>query len=141
MDAAQKFLHEDVFEKEYPFNHIFVDDLYKRLSNPAQIDSIFLLDVRPLETWQRDGHIDMGTHVLIDWRVLGDPQNLSNLPKDKLIVVIGATGQTAGQVTAVLRMIGYNAVTLRSWMTAWAETPDSQDTLTTINGANYPVVS
>ncbi|MHB8793050.1 MAG: rhodanese-like domain-containing protein [Thermoleophilia bacterium] len=138
--AAQRFLHEDVYEKEYPFNHIFSDDLYRRMSDPAQIDSIFLLDIRPLDSWQRDGHIDMGAHILIDWRVLGDVQNLALLPKDKLIVVIGATGQTAGQVTAVLRMMGYNAVTLRSGMTAWTETPDSQDTRTTINGANYPVV-
>lgn len=140
VDAAQRFLREDVFEKEYPFNHIFADDLYARMSDPARMDSIFLLDVRPLETWQRDGHIDMGAHMLIDWRVLGDPQNLAYLPKDKLIVVIGATGQTAGQVTAVLRMMGYNAVTLRSGMTAWTETPDSQETLAAISSANYPVV-
>jgi len=139
-DAARKLLHEDILEKEYPFNHIFADDLYKRMSDPARADSIFLLDVRPLETWQRDGHIDMGAHMLIDWRVLGDPRNLAYLPKDKLIVVIGATGPAAGQVTAVLRMMGYNAVTLRSGMTAWTETPDSQDTLTTISSANYPVV-
>lgn len=139
-DAAQKFLKEDVYEKEYPFNHIFADDLYKRLTDPAQVDSISLLDIRPLEAWQRDGHIDMGAHILIDWRMLGDPQNQAFLPKDKLIVVIGTTGQTAGQVTAVLRMMGYNAVTLRSGMTAWTETPDSQDTLTTINSADYPVV-
>lgn len=139
-DAARKLLHEDVFEKEYPFNHIFADDLYMRLKDLAQKDTIFLLDVRSLETWQRDGHIDMGNHLLIDWRILGDPQNLASLPKDKLIVVVGTTGQTAGQVTAVLRMMGYNAVTLRSGMTAWTETPDTRDTLDTINSANYPVV-
>src|SRR5665811_932971 len=129
-DAAQTLLHEDVIEKEYAFNHIFADDLYTRLGDPARIDSLFLLDIRPLEIWQRDGHIDMGNHLLIDWRVLGEPENLAYLPKDKLIVVIGATGQTAGQVTVVLRMMGYDAVTLRSGMTAWTETPDSQDTLT-----------
>jgi len=139
-DAAQKLLHDDVFEKEYPFNHIFADDLYLRTSSPARKDSIYILDIRPLEAWQRDGHIGQGDYMLIDWRVLGDPLNLAKLPKDRLIVVVGETGQTAGQVTPILRMLGYNAVTLRSGMTAWTETPDSQDTLHAIRSANYPVV-
>ena len=139
-DAAQKLLHDDVFEKEYPFNHIFADDLYLRTSSPARKDSIYILDIRPLEAWRRDGHIGQGDYMLIDWRVLGDPLNLAKLPKDRLIVVVGETGHTAGQVTPILRMLGYNAVTLRSGMTAWTETPDSQDTLHTIRSANYPVV-
>jgi len=138
--SARQMLSENVFEKEYPFNHIFADELYRRLSDPALRDSIFVLDIRPLDAWERDGHIDIGPHDHIDWRVLAEAPNLARLPKDKLIVVVGATGQTAGQVTPILRMLGYNAVTLRSGMTAWTETPDSQPTLDAMANADYPVV-
>ena len=64
-------------------------------------------------------------HYNINWRVLGDPENLALLPKDKLLVVVGDTGQTAGQVTPILRMLGYDAVTLRSGLMSWTETPES----------------
>jgi len=139
-DAAAGMLHDDVFEKAYPFNHIFAGDLYGRLTDPATVSSQVLVDIRPLEVWDAVGHIDMGDHILIDWRVLADPDKLAFLPKDRPVVVIGSTGQTADQATAILRMLGYNAVTLRSGMMSWTRTPDSQPTLDTIRSANYPVV-
>lgn len=139
LEAAQQVLHDDVVEKEYPFNHIFAEVVYGRLLDPAQADSLFLLDIRPLASWQANGHIDMGTHYLINWRVLGQPENLAKLPADKLIVVIGDTGQTAGQVTPILRMLGYDAVTLRSGMTSWTQTPDSAESLAAFQ-RDLPVV-
>lgn len=129
VEAAREILHDDIVEKEYPFNHIFAETIYERLRDPGQSDSMFLLDIRPLSSWQTVGHIDMGAHYLINWRVLGKPENLGLLPRDKQIVVIGDTGQTAGQVTPILLMLGYDAVTLRSGMTAWTETPDTQVSL------------
>lgn len=126
VEAAREVLHDDVVEKEYPFNHIFAEIVYERLQDPGQADAMFLLDIRPLSSWQTVGHIDQGAHYLINWRVLGKPGNLDRLPRDKQIVVIGDTGQTAGQVTPILLMLGYDAVTLRSGMTAWTETPDTQ---------------
>jgi rhodanese-related sulfurtransferase len=139
-EAAQNLLHDDVFAKEYPFNNIFAGTLYQRLTDPALKNGTFTLDIRPLDVWESVGHIDIGSHLLIDWRVLGEPQNLAQLPKDKLIVVVGSTGETAGQVTPILRMLGYDTVTLRSGMTAWTETPDSQRTLNALVGVEYPVV-
>lgn len=139
-ESARKLLHEDVYEKEYPFNHIFAYELFRRQSDPGLRDSIFVLDIRPLDAWERDGHIDNRQQNHIDWRVLGEAQNLARLPKDKLIVVVGSTGQTAGKVTPILRMLGYNAVTLRSGMTAWTGTLDSQPSLDAIMSADYPMV-
>lgn len=82
----------------------------------------------------------MSQYVSIDWRELGAQQNLAKLPMDKLIVVVGDTGQSAGQVTPILRMIGYKAVTLRSGMTAWTEIPESVTTLDSMKSAVYPLV-
>jgi len=139
VEAARELLADDVLEKEYPFNHIFADVVYARLQDPASRDAMVLLDIRPLASRQAAGHIEMGYHYLINWRVLGDPENLSSLPKDKLIVVIGDTGQTAGQVTPILRMLGYDAVTLRSGLTSWTRTPDTDDSLASFQ-RDLPVV-
>lgn len=139
-ETAQRLLHEDVYEEEYPFNYIFADEPYRQLSDPALRDSIFILDIRSLDIAGRDGHIDVSQYARIDWSELGQSQNLGQLPKDKLIVVVGSTGQSAGQVTLILRMLGYNAVTLRSGMTAWTETPDNHKTLETMRHADYPLM-
>lgn len=138
-EAARNVLHNDVVDKEYPFNHIFAETVYSRLADPAQAGSMFLLDIRPLSSWQSVGHIAADNYELINWRVLGQPRNLEKLPTEKQIVVIGDTGQTAGQVTPILLMLGYNAVTLRSGMTAWTETPDTADSLAAFQ-RDLPVV-
>lgn len=136
-EAARSLLREDVFDKPYPFNHIFANDLYRRLQDPAQKSEIFLLDIRPATAWNSVGHIDGAVHI--GWRNLGDPESLALLPRDKLIVVIDEQGQYSGQVTPILRMLGYDAVALRSGMTSWTQTPGSQETIRSIQRADQPV--
>ena len=38
------------------------------------------------------------------------------LPKDKKIIVVCYTGQTAGQVVSILRLLGYDACSLKGGM-------------------------
>lgn len=137
-DAALAMMEVNVLEKEYPFNHIFADVLYGRLQDPAQKDSMFLLDIRTPENYSEVGHIEGAVNIF--WRDLGKPENLEQLPEDKMIVVIGDTAMSAGQVTPILQMLGYDAVTLRGGMVAWTETPDSQRPIEAIDGSGYPVV-
>lgn len=136
--AADSLLEDDVFEKQYPFNHIFADRLHRQLEDPAARPGLFLLDIREPATSSYTGKIEGA--VQLPWRSLANPGNLQQLPKDRLIVVIDDQGQSSGQVTAILRMLGYDAVSLRSGMTAWTETPDSRETLDAIAQAHYPVV-
>ena len=131
-EAARELMQANVFKKKYPFNHIFADDLYTRLQDPAAAQKIFLLDIRSQNDWQAIGHIKGAVHI--PWLELGVAGTLEKLPRDKLIVVICNTGQTAGQVTPILRMVGYDAVTLRSGMTAWTETPHSRESLDLLKG-------
>jgi len=138
-EAARGVLHDDIFEKEYAFNHIFADRLYEMLSQPPIRETTFAVDIRPPAAWDATGHVGMGPHTHIAWRALGEPQYRGMLSKESLIVIVGTTGRDAGQVTPILRMLGYNAVTLRSGLTAWTTTSDSARTLEQVEGADLPV--
>ena len=35
-NAARQLMRNNIFKKQYPFNHIFADDLSLRLQNPQQ---------------------------------------------------------------------------------------------------------
>ena len=48
---------------------------------------------------------------------------LKNLPKEKEVMVYCYTGQTAGQAVAGLRVLGYDAVSLKSGMGTGANAP------------------
>ena len=43
-------------------------------------------------------------------------EKFSDLPKDETFVVHCYSGQTAGQAVAILRLLGYDAVSLKSGM-------------------------
>lgn len=138
MELAQDYMSANVFEQEYPFHHISAQRLFDRLADPALKDETFLLDIRTPATYDSLGHIEGA--VNLPWRELGKPENLGQLPQDKMIVVIGDNGRDAGQVTPILTMLGYDVVTLRSGMAGWAPTPETQQIIDAVNNANYPVV-
>lgn len=99
-----------------PTNHqIKAPDLKASLDSGSS--PYFLLDIRKPEDYAK-GHIQGA--VNIPFTTVGD--NLDKLPKDKQIVVICYTGQTAGQTVAALRLAGYNAVALHFGMSGWVDT-------------------
>jgi hypothetical protein len=57
-------------------------------------------------------------------KTLFTPDNLATIPPDKDAVVICYTGQTAGQATAALNMLGYDAYSLLFGMSAWTNDPE-----------------
>lgn len=59
------------------------------------------------------GHIEGA--VLIPW-AKGMQEKFSMLPKDETIVVHCYSGQTAGQAVAIMRFLGYDAVSMKSGM-------------------------
>nr|MBC8452288.1 rhodanese-like domain-containing protein [Spirochaetota bacterium] len=46
----------------------------------------------------------------------GMQEQFSSLPMDKLILTYCYSGQTAGQAVAILRLLGYDAVSIKSGM-------------------------
>jgi len=51
-------------------------------------------------------------------------ENLATIPSDKDVVVICYTGQTAGQATSALNMLGYETYSLLFGMSSWTSNPD-----------------
>jgi rhodanese-related sulfurtransferase len=70
-----------------------------------------VLDVRKAEDYTA-GHIKGAVNI-----PFGKGMDFSDVPTDKQVIVTCYTGQTAGQTVAVLRMLGYNAVSLKGGMT------------------------
>ncbi|HSN67053.1 MAG TPA: rhodanese-like domain-containing protein, partial [Fusibacter sp.] len=85
----------------------------------AKDASIYLYSVRKAEDFNK-GHIEGAVNNPFGKAMASD---FANLPKDKTIVVYCYTGQTAGQVTAALRLMGYDAVSLNGGMGTPANVP------------------
>jgi len=75
-------------------------------------EDFFVLDIRKPEDFE-NRHIENSVNIF--WSEVGD--NLDDLPKDKHIVVVCYTGQSAGQVVSLLRLLGFEACSLKGGMT------------------------
>ncbi|MBN2285520.1 MAG: hypothetical protein JXQ26_01900 [Tissierellales bacterium] len=82
-------------------------------------DSIYILSVRAADAYEA-GHIIGAENIPFG---KGMQESFGTLPEDKTIVVYCYTGQTAAQVTAGLRMLGYDAVSLNGGMGMPANAP------------------
>jgi rhodanese-related sulfurtransferase len=80
-----------------------------------------IIDVRSSGSEMPDaypiGHLPAAMHL--PWRESSEWKNLKGLPKDRKIIVYSSTGQIGGQVTAILNVLGYDAVNLMWGLTSW----------------------
>lgn len=74
-------------------------------------DDLYILDIRNKEDFDA-GHIQGANNTW--WFDVGE--KLEELPVDKRIVVVCYSGQSAGQVVGVLRVLGFDAVALTGGM-------------------------
>jgi len=119
----------DVSETEYKNYKISEDDLKAKVD--AKDDSIVILSVRKAADYEA-GHIEGAINVPFGSGMLDGFKDV--LPTDKTIVVYCYTGQTAGQATAALRLMGYDAVSLNGGMGTAANAPSGWA------NKGYPVV-
>jgi rhodanese-related sulfurtransferase len=86
----------------------------------------FIIDVRGSDPEMPDpyivGHIPGS--VSIPWRECAQYNMIKGLDKDRLTVVVSGTGQIGAEITAILNLMGYNAVNLMWGMTAWTSDPE-----------------
>lgn len=91
-------------------NLIDCQALYK---NIGAGENMFILDIRKEDDFTGNS-IEGSIHY--EWENVFDLIEDEVLPKDKKIVVVCYTGQSAGQITAILRLLGYDACSLLGGM-------------------------
>ncbi|MBN1332537.1 MAG: rhodanese-like domain-containing protein [Synergistales bacterium] len=74
--------------------------------------AVYILDIRAPEDFE-NGHLDGAVNV--PWSELGD--HLDEIPKDQKVVVCCYSGQSAGQVVSLMKILGYNVCSLKGGMT------------------------
>ena len=123
---------------DYANNTLTGTQLAQKLNDPAQASQLFVLDVRS-KTDYAAGHIKGATQV--DFASWATPENLAKLPKDKKIIVVCYTGNTAAQTASGLRMLGFDAAILKEGMMGWTHTGSTDSTVTALTSANSPTVT
>lgn len=76
-------------------------------------EELFLLDIRKKDDYQK-GHIEGAFHA--EWPEVLDFIKEDVFKKDDKVIVICYTGQTAGQIVSILRVLGYDACSLMGGM-------------------------
>jgi len=70
----------------------------------------YLIDLRD-ETEYKKNHIKGSKNIY--WMNILDEKNLKKLPKDKPIFLICYVGHTSSQVLTLLKLLGYNVVSIK----------------------------
>ena len=119
---AQGSLQEaaDAYFSEGP-RTIKAADLFENLNDGDPDNDPYIISLRSAEDYAK-GHIPGAVHM--DVKTLFTSDNLATIPPDKDIVVFCYTGQTAGQATAALNMLGYEAYSLLFGMSSWTTDPE-----------------
>ena len=119
---------------------ITAEALYNNLNDNYAGNDPFILSVRDSVKYA-EGHIPGA--VNIPWRSVFTEENILKLPTNKQIVVVCYTGHTASQVTAMLNIMGYDALCLKWGMCSWTSNttiaPSCYDKETASH--DYPVIS
>lgn len=112
---------EQISEEEVLTNAAI--DYFKYLQGTNMIDAektneglanLYVIDIRAAEDFAK-GHVP--NSVNIPMASMGD--KIPELPKDKTLVIVCYSGQTASQTTGVLRMAGFDALALKGGFPSW----------------------
>jgi rhodanese-related sulfurtransferase len=96
-------------------------DLFENLNDGDPDNDPYIISLHSAEDYAK-GHVPSAVNM--DVKMLFTAENLATIPPDKDVVVICYTGQTAGQATAALNMLGYDAYSLLHGMSSWTSNPD-----------------
>ena len=96
--------------------NISAEALYKIINDDDPGNNPFILSVRCQADYVK-GHIPGAINIY--WEDVAKEKNLAKLPKDRQIVVYCYTGHTGSQITALLNILGYDAINLKFGMSSW----------------------
>jgi rhodanese-related sulfurtransferase len=112
MEAYQEYYEKTAEAAGTPFASNIVSEENAKAILDAGDEDVLFVSVRRPEHYA-EAHIEGAVNVPFG---KGMQENFASLPADKKLIVYCYTGQTAGQVVAGLRMLGYDAVSLRGGM-------------------------
>ena len=90
------------------WNYITPIDFYNKYYLKKK--DYFLIDLRSEKEYKKM-HIKGSTNIF--WLNILDEKNLKKLPKDKPIFLICYVGHTSSQVLTLLKMLGYNVISIK----------------------------
>jgi rhodanese-related sulfurtransferase len=91
------------------WNYITPIDFYKDYYVKRSKD-YYLIDLRS-KTEYKKGHVKGAKNIY--WQDILDEENLKKLPKHKPIFLICYVGHTSSQVLTLLKLLGYNVVSIK----------------------------
>jgi len=89
------------------WNYITAIDFYNKYYLKKDY---FLIDLRTEKEYKKM-HIKGSKNIF--WLNILDEKNLKKLPKDKTIFLICYVGHTSSQVLTLLKMLGYNVISIK----------------------------
>ena len=101
---------------------IVSDALFENLNDGDEDNDPFIISVRSEDNYNNAGHIEGS--LWVSPKELFTDEVLSSLPDDQPIAVYCYTGQTAGQVTSALNILGYDASSVLFGMSGWSDDPE-----------------
>ena len=96
-------------------------DVFENLNDGDAENDPYIISLRSAEDYAK-GHVPGAVNMSV--KAMFTSENLATIPSDKGVVVICYTGQTAGQATAALNMLGYEAYSLLFGMSSWTSDPE-----------------
>jgi rhodanese-related sulfurtransferase len=96
-------------------------DLFENLNDGDPDNNPYIISLRSAEDYAK-GHIPGAVNMNV--KELFTLDNLATIPPGRDVVLVCYTGQTAGQATAALNMIGYEAYSLLFGMSSWTSDPE-----------------
>ena len=96
-------------------------DLFENLNDGDAENDPTIISLRSAEDYAK-GHIPGAVNMSVTELFTLD--NLATVPPDRDVVLVCYTGQTAGQATSALNMLGYEAYSLLFGMSSWTSDPE-----------------
>ncbi|MGC9334812.1 MAG: rhodanese-like domain-containing protein [Anaerolineae bacterium] len=91
-------------------------DLFENLNDGDPDNDPYIISIRSAEHYAA-GHVPGAVNMSV--KEMFTLENLATIPPDRQVVVYCYTGQSAGQATAALNMLGYDAYSLHFGMSSW----------------------
>ncbi|MBS1252585.1 MAG: Thiosulfate sulfurtransferase GlpE [Anaerolineales bacterium] len=114
--AAEAYLSSGQPSRVY----VSADRLRAWLAAPGKRPPV-VVDIRTSDAYTH-GHIP-GT-VNVPWQQVLETDNLTHLPNDRAIVLVGDNGHMESRLALVLNMLGYDARVLRFGLASWTRNRD-----------------